>query len=592
MSMLGTFALLFETDAGDAAKDVEEFTRKTEEAEAASKKAAEQSDKESKETAKKKTGIFELGQSMAQLIGSYVGLRAIAASTMGSAFNTDNLNNFSEYLGMSATELDVWGASAEKLGGTSDGLNQSFGGLQKSLGQIEIDGNGAFVDTLAQIGVSAIDSSGKVKDVMDLIPDLANSLSTMDARTAANWGERLGLDQGTIALLRQGNDEIDKLNSQSRDLRQIDQDEIEISNAFNAGLTDFNRSLDSVFSELSKKILPMLTEVLSFLTDSMQGSEGGLADALIVISGVLAAILLPSVSTAIKAIAALTTGFMTAGVAMLPMLIMAAKVVAILGVIAGVIYGLKLIFDDISAYMSGEDSFIGVLLEKLSSLKDLAGQSFSDFVDTCMTHLAEFKQGVSDLFSGVIDSIVGYFSSLKDRGVASLESFVNDIKSILIKLKDWILSFNPLDALSGIGDTFKDSMSSIGGFFGFTSEVEAEGGKQPIDHKSPKVAVGGNSFETGDLFDAGVVMNEESRRESVTDNALQYINQSNANAGVLPSLPTSNSSPPNVERTIQIGDVYINANGLNENEAQRVITSDLLSQIEAANAQFDDGVTG
>jgi hypothetical protein len=124
----------------------------------------------------------------------------------------------SKDFGMSARELDAWHKTAmQALGGTAEGFDKS---VQSILGGIEAfkagDVSNTVVASLQNLGVRVVDASGKLRPMKDVLLNLSAAFQKMPNRQdQIVWAQRLGFDEGTLNMLRQGRGALSDLYDES-----------------------------------------------------------------------------------------------------------------------------------------------------------------------------------------------------------------------------------------------------------------------------------------------------------------------------------------------------------------------------------------
>src|SRR5690242_11453180 len=142
-----------------------------------------------------------------------IGLLAVAAGVSGlkdflheSISGMANLGRQASNLGMAAKQLDAWGAAAETVGGTADGIQSSLKSLASGIEEFKLTGQSSLVALFRSpaIHTAITDAKGQVRAYSDIMFDLADRFHAMKAQDALAFGKRMGFDEGTIQLLREG----------------------------------------------------------------------------------------------------------------------------------------------------------------------------------------------------------------------------------------------------------------------------------------------------------------------------------------------------------------------------------------------------
>ena len=188
----------------------------------AAKKAAAEQEKAAKKAAIEQARAAKAAEAEAKkLERQYEKVRneilGVTAAAFGAAAIRDfftsvvsgqsRLASTSKDFSLSARELDAWHKTAQTaLGGTAEGFDRS---VQSILSGIEAfkagDASNTVVASLQQLGVKATDASGRMRPMKAILLDLSAAFRKMPNRQdQILWSQRLGLDEGTLNLLRQG----------------------------------------------------------------------------------------------------------------------------------------------------------------------------------------------------------------------------------------------------------------------------------------------------------------------------------------------------------------------------------------------------
>ena len=345
MSLLTVFGLMFETDADDAAKSVGGLDDKLKKTEGSAKSATTQTDAFTKTTATlSKTGS-ELVGTLTGMAAAYLSVSGAISSTMTNAALVDDIGKFSQTLGFNASEVDTWGQAIARNGGSAEGFRSTLGGLKSQLDQLALTGSGDIALNLSRVGVSAFDSSG-IRSEFDILRDLSDQMQGMAAGQSSAFGQMLGLDQGTILTLQQGRYELDTLLESQREFAEVNNASYEASANFNDSIDNTKRSMLGLWLTSSTTVLPAITGISDAIgTTAMWIDENGdlMQGAFVGLAGVLTAVYLPAIASVATATAVAIAPFVAIGAAV------AAFAVA---------------WDDVSKYMSGQESLIGRIGEK------------------------------------------------------------------------------------------------------------------------------------------------------------------------------------------------------------------------------------
>ncbi len=356
MSLLSTFAILFETDAKKAADDVEDLSDALDDVEKGAEGATGATDDTTKAFNDNAVSVGALTKTMVGLIGSLVAVDAIASKIFDTAANIDTIGKLSQTIGLNIVELDAWGAAAERNGGSAEALRGTVESLQGSLQDINITGGGEIINTLAMIGVQATKANGEIKSAFEVLPEIADAFSRMSTEQSFAFGKRLGLDQGTILTLQQSRYEVEKLVERQKALGAVIKEGYEAAAIFNDQWDDTKRSFNSLWLSANSTILPLFSNILKGFESIVVWvrNNGTLVEGFFIgVAGVITAVYLPAIVAAAAATLVAISPFVLIGAA-----------IAATGVAVAVLY------EDITAWVDGSKSAIGELIGTFENLKD------------------------------------------------------------------------------------------------------------------------------------------------------------------------------------------------------------------------------
>ncbi|WP_010508414.1 phage tail tape measure protein [Komagataeibacter europaeus] len=165
-------------------------------------------------------GIDAAGRSGAQAIRSLSreAVAFFAVLTAGKslkAFVQDNtsanvaLGNLSRNIGVSAQSLGAWQNVARSFGGTAEDVS---GSMQSLVSQFQtVEGRTNLGVTFRQMGVRLQGANGQLRDMNEMLPDLARSAQRLGPQIFSALGSQAGFSQGFINMLEQGPGKIEAM---------------------------------------------------------------------------------------------------------------------------------------------------------------------------------------------------------------------------------------------------------------------------------------------------------------------------------------------------------------------------------------------
>lgn len=371
MSLLNTFAILFETDAKKAVEDIGDLDKVLKDTEEAASSTADEMDNFGNSSDGTATSVSGLVRSMAGLAAAYITVGTVSSNILGNAFDVDRIGKFSETMGESITEIDNWGAAVERKGGSADAFRGAVEGLNTSLADIQINGGGEAITTLAMLGVNATDASGKIKSAFDVLPEISDAFQNLSEHESFSFGKKLGLDQGTILLLQQGRVAVEDLVDRQGRLGGVTEEGYQAAAKFNAQWNDTKRVFNSLWMSANSTILPALEKVLigvQNLSIWVKENKDLVVGFFGAVAGVLTAVYLPvMIKVATATLAAI------------------APFIAIAAAITAVSVAIAIVYEDFKAWTSGTSSLLGDLFGEFEDFKNKVldvGRAIGDFFKT------------------------------------------------------------------------------------------------------------------------------------------------------------------------------------------------------------------
>lgn len=259
--------------------------------------------------ANKKTESFasKLMKKGTKAAAAFFSFGGIIAQVKGLAAGADGIGKIADRIGANASDLYAWGTAAELSGGSVRGLFDSVEGLNKQLTRIAVTGKSRILPFFEQLGVAVVDDSGKVRNVFDVLRDLAGAVEGMSKLESQGILSSLQLDEGTIGLLQGGRQALDDLIKRQKDLGYFTKEDTVIAAKFNDSITELSRSFRFVFLPILRFAAPTLTQFALALTDAfayMQKHGDILTMALYAIVAVVTGLLLPTLWSLFTAILA------------------------------------------------------------------------------------------------------------------------------------------------------------------------------------------------------------------------------------------------------------------------------------------------
>jgi predicted nucleic acid-binding Zn-ribbon protein len=196
---------------------------------------------------------------------------ALTTLSIKSAETADELGDQASKLGMSVEALQEWNYVAKLLAVDNEQLQKAFTKTNSLLGDLASGNTSSATTALEKLGITYDDLKGK--NVDEAFEIIRNALANLEDETLrvgiANdiFGEKIGTD--LQQLLSASSTEIDNFRNECQELGVITEEEVEASAKFNDELDKVKQELQTLGVELAQILLPIMTEFLTYLKDSI-----------------------------------------------------------------------------------------------------------------------------------------------------------------------------------------------------------------------------------------------------------------------------------------------------------------------------------
>lgn len=208
--------------------DTKDFQKGSKEADASFKRTKQNAQKTGKdiEYAGKQGAEFfnQLRKSAIQFFSVLTVGRGIADFTRQVIGSGAQLDRMATRVGESASQLSRWQGAVRQSGGTAEGFLATVQGISQQFTQLKMTGDAPMRMLLQQLGVSAADSTGKAKSVLQLLRDIGDAMENKQWASGdkANMLLGAGFDEGTVNLLMRGREEREKLLAAQKEYSDAD----------------------------------------------------------------------------------------------------------------------------------------------------------------------------------------------------------------------------------------------------------------------------------------------------------------------------------------------------------------------------------
>lgn len=326
--------------------ETEKATGKSEKALKAIDKGLAKSEKQTKKNVKQAKDFGEAIKSLGKTIGALGAI--IAAGTGLDTFAKDaaklniSLDNLAKNVGTSRNTLSNWSGAVELAGGAADGMLGTVKNLSSGLARFAVMGDDSILKFFSALDIMPMEVSGKMKDVNDLLFEMADKFSAMDRVKGFTLAQSMGIDEDTFNMLARGRNEVQALLDQQSKLYRSRQKDVETSYKLTKSTNMINQQFQAMKLMIGNAAAPALlkiSEIVEKFFNFLMKHEGLVQGFFLSLSGIITAFLIPTLVKAAAAVVAFIAPF-------------AGAILIALGLAAafGVLY------DDYNTWAKGGDS--------------------------------------------------------------------------------------------------------------------------------------------------------------------------------------------------------------------------------------------
>lgn len=374
-------------------------------------------------------------KSFAAFTGLLLGASGLSKLATDAAKANRELDTTAKNLGMARKELSAWQGAAEMAGESAGGMSSYMKTLSGDMQSLIMMGDTSVLPYFNALGVSLLDSSGKARQLDDVMLDLADRFSTMDRTKAYTLAQQMGIDDGTFNTLSRGRAEMQRMLDIQREMYHSSEADIENSRKLAEARAVLNAQWESLKLMIGNALIPavtFLTEVVSKFVGFLVKHEHVTKGVFLGIATAIGVFLVPMLVTATAAVFAFIAPFTP-------------LIAAVVGL--GAAFGL--LYDDYKTWAEGGKSLFdwGKFTSYINSSKvstDSLGKSFI-YLTTGYTSWSEAANGMLDWMrlKGFIDgntvsvgSLMNGFKNLASELSDGLMPYLMDIVEIFNRLKD------------------------------------------------------------------------------------------------------------------------------------------------------------
>ena len=403
--------------------------------------------KQIKETDKKIDSLGSIDLSKLSKVGSsltkYVtapilgAVSALTALSVKSAATADELGDTASKIGVSVESLQKWNYVAKVFAVENDVMLKALTKTNNILGEISKGNIPGCVTALDTLGISYESLNGLSADAA--FEKIRNALAGVEDETLrvglANeiFGEKIGTD--LQQLLSASSSEINNFKNECEELGLITDEEVESSAKFNDELDKVKQQLQTLGVELAQILLPIMTEFLATLKDSIIPKISEWANKLanmndttkktiLVVLGLVAAIgpAIKIITTVVPIVKGLSAALTATGTS---------------GFFAGA---------GISAATLGIGALIAILVMALTQSEQFKEiiQEIGELLMQLLEPIFEIMEVISDALMPIIDMVMEVLQAVINLLTPILDALLMPISAVLQVIGQILNAFMPL----------------------------------------------------------------------------------------------------------------------------------------------------
>jgi len=195
----------------------------------------------------------------------------LAARKLANEFSeyADQLDKASKRTGVAAQDLARLRHAADLSGASFGGLVNGLRFLARAADEAQ-QGTAEYAEVFDRLGVSVTDGSGQIRDLADLLPDLADAFAGLKSDTTAAALAQQAFGRGgleILPMLREGSDAIRAMGDEADRLGLVlSQANVNAGVHYKDMVTDFEGAVKGMRMQVAQVLLPSMTQGAIFLT--------------------------------------------------------------------------------------------------------------------------------------------------------------------------------------------------------------------------------------------------------------------------------------------------------------------------------------
>lgn len=264
----------FASEAEKAIKKNKELEKSLTDTEKASKKAEKANDELTKKQQNAIEQMAKMGQELTKVTKELTKFFSVIIGSTGlfklandAARANIEVSKLSGQLGMNTRSITDWRNAAGAFGGSAEGMTASLTGIKQAMNGLVMFGDASMLPYFNALGVNVVDTAGKVRQIDDVMLDLADAFQKMPRDQAYTIGKKMGFDDGTINALVSGRKELQEILAIQKQMYHSDEKAI----AQSKELTKQQAILNAHWQSMKQLVGDALTPILIGLVKVVNG---------------------------------------------------------------------------------------------------------------------------------------------------------------------------------------------------------------------------------------------------------------------------------------------------------------------------------
>lgn len=258
------FIIKLGLDAKDVKKGGQDVERDLKKVEGQANKTGNQLEKTSKQ-GKEFFSSFSAG--ILSLIAAVGAARVVKSFFDDAIKGMAALGRSSEYLTMSARDLDAWGGAVESVGGNADEAKSSLMALAQGITEFKFTGQSALAPVLNHLGLDLRNFASQADPIGKLAIAVASKLKGLSPQDALFFGKKLGFSENFINLIRQGSVSVAAIVEQFRKASGVSDTSVKSAERAQAAWALLRARFAGIRDELEGRLTPVVQRLLERFAD-------------------------------------------------------------------------------------------------------------------------------------------------------------------------------------------------------------------------------------------------------------------------------------------------------------------------------------